>query len=112
MVLDEILAHKRREVAERQHTRPQASLPRTGAPRDFAAALRQPGLSIIAEIKRRSPSGGELRPGARAADLARTYASAGAVALSVLTDCRYFGGEDADLVEARAACDLPVLRKD
>jgi indole-3-glycerol phosphate synthase len=112
MILDEILANKRREVAERKQARPQASLIPAGRPRDFAAALRSPGLSIIAEIKRRSPSGGELRPGASAADLARTYAAAGAAALSVLTDYHYFGGEDHDLVEARAACRLPVLRKD
>ena len=114
MILDEILAHKRAEVAARKRARPQAGLAFRDTPRDFAAALRAPGLSIIAEIKRRSPSGGELRPGAtiQAADLARTYAEAGAAALSVLTDNRYFGGEDDDLLGARAACELPVLRKD
>jgi indole-3-glycerol phosphate synthase len=66
----------------------------------------------MAEIKRRSPSGGELRPGASASDLARTYARGGAAALSVLTDYRYFGGEDADLQAARTASGLPALRKD
>src|SRR5207302_10103581 len=78
----------------------------------FSAVLRQPGVSFIAEIKRRSPSGGALRPGASARDLAEMYCTAGAAALSVLTDERYFGGSDEDLVEARAASGLPVLRKD
>jgi indole-3-glycerol phosphate synthase len=78
----------------------------------FLAALRQPGVSFIAEIKRRSPSGGELRPGVSAADLAQVYASAGAAALSVLTDERYFGGADADLTAAQQASGLPALRKD
>jgi indole-3-glycerol phosphate synthase len=69
-------------------------------------------VSLIAEIKRKSPSGGELRPGASAADLATTYATGGAAALSVLTDQRFFGGTDQDLVDARAASGLPALRKD
>jgi indole-3-glycerol phosphate synthase len=80
--------------------------------RGFANALRQAGVSVIAEFKRRSPSGGEIRPGASPADIARTYDRAGAAALSVLTDEKYFGGNDADLVDARNACALPVLRKD
>jgi indole-3-glycerol phosphate synthase len=100
VILDEILAHKREEVARRKETR------------DFAAALRQPGVSVIAEFKRRSPSGGELRPGASAGELAALYAVNGASALSVLTDERYFGGRDSDLADARMASGLPVLRKD
>jgi indole-3-glycerol phosphate synthase len=108
MILDEILANTRQEVAARKHS----PLPAPPPGRDFAAALRAPGLSIIAEIKRRSPSGGDLRPDLAPADLARTYANAGAAALSVLTDARYFGGSLQDLVDARAACDLPVLCKD
>jgi indole-3-glycerol phosphate synthase len=153
VILDEILAHKRREVAERASLRPLAELiaaaeqlsartearcdcnestverlsARTAAARQrsaaehrphtqsggrFECALRQPGVSFIAEIKRKSPSGGELRPGASAADLARMYADNGAAALSVLTDTRFFGGADADLVDARAASGLAALRKD
>ena len=186
MILDEILAHKRREVAERRSQRPldvlEAAIslsrsdmraavqqtggalregetpspetrnarPQSGSPlregerltreiaegrlrsgsdlrnlevgqcagravapsRSFTAALRQPGVSLIAEFKRRSPSGGELRPGASVAEMARTYLDNGAAALSILTDAAYFGGTDEDLLDARAASSLPVLRKD
>jgi indole-3-glycerol phosphate synthase len=110
MILDEILANTRQEVAARKQV--DAELPSPSPARDFTNALRTPGLSIIAEIKRRSPSGGDLRPELSPADLARSYAAAGAAALSVLTDARYFGGSLQDLVEARGACDLPVLQKD
>lgn len=117
MILDEILAHKRVEVAERKARAPLEAIrgPAAEAPlaRDFRGALRRPGqVSVIAEIKRKSPSGGELRPGASAADLASAYGSNGAAALSVLTDERFFGGKDSDLVAAREASGLPVLRKD
>jgi indole-3-glycerol phosphate synthase len=115
VILDEILASKRAEVAARKVERPAASLrpPPDHAPRPFASPLRQPdGVRVIAEIKRKSPSGGELRPGASAADLAAEYGAHGAAALSVLTDFPYFGGTDDDLVSARATCDIPVLRKD
>ena len=98
MILDEILAHKRLEVAERKRVRPLPPLPSVvPVSRSFSSALRQPGVSFIAEIKRKSPSGGALRPGASAADLAAMYESAGAAALSVLTDAAYFGGTDDDL---------------
>jgi indole-3-glycerol phosphate synthase len=116
VILDEILANKRREVAERKARRPLAELERAlgmAEPADrFGAALRAPGVSVIAEIKRRSPSGGDLRPGASAAELARTYAANGAAALSVLTDYNYFGSSDDDLRAAQDASGLPVLRKD
>jgi indole-3-glycerol phosphate synthase len=118
MILDEILAHKRAEVAERSRLRPLSNL--KAALRDradaasarFQDALRRPDVAIIAEIKRKSPSGGALRPDLSAADLGRAYAHNGAAALSVLTDYRYFGGDDSDLVNARTASGLPVLRKD
>jgi indole-3-glycerol phosphate synthase len=82
------------------------------APRDFAAALRGSGLSCIAEIKRRSPSKGDLDPDLAPDLVAKDYVVGGASCLSVLTDMRYFGGSADDLRAARAACDLPVLRKD
>jgi indole-3-glycerol phosphate synthase len=112
VILDEILANKRREIAERRGLRATFDLDGMPPTRPFAVALRQPGLSVIAEFKRRSPSGGLIRRDAEPGDIARTYAAAGAAALSVLTDETYFGGSDADLRDARAACALPVLRKD
>lgn len=78
----------------------------------FRSALSVDGLSIIAEIKRRSPSRGDLHPDADAAELARRYRDGGATCLSVLTDRERFGGSPDDLRSARAATGLPVLRKD
>jgi indole-3-glycerol phosphate synthase len=80
--------------------------------RGFRAAVAGPGLSVIAEIKRRSPSKGDLATDLVPADLARAYQDGGAGCLSVLTDGAWFGGSVADLVEARGASSLPVLRKD
>jgi indole-3-glycerol phosphate synthase len=88
-----------------------ASLPGRPA-RDFAAALRGEGLSCIAEIKRRSPSKGDLNPDLQPDLVAKDYEVGGASCLSVLTDAQYFAGSVDDLRSARAACDLPVLRKD
>jgi indole-3-glycerol phosphate synthase len=118
MILDAILAHKGHEVNERKQRRPLSQLEaevaeRSAPPRPFASALREEnGVSIIAEIKRKSPSGGELRPSVSAAELAALYAANGAAALSVLTDYHYFGGQDSDLVVARESSGLPALRKD
>jgi indole-3-glycerol phosphate synthase len=114
-VLEAIVEDKRREVVARRARRPLAELCAAGgapAARDFRAALTGPGLGVIAEIKRRSPAKGDLRADLDPAALARRYESAGACALSVLTDEPYFLGCDEDLVAARASVSLPVLRKD
>lgn len=78
----------------------------------FREALAGDGLAVIAEIKRRSPSRGDLHPGADAAALARQYRDGGAACLSVLTDSELFGGSVDDLRDARKAAGIPVLRKD
>lgn len=83
-----------------------------GPPRGFAGALRASGMSLIAEIKRASPSAGEIAGGAKPAELARAYEAGGASAISVLTEPDHFKGSLDDLREARAAGGLPVLRKD
>jgi indole-3-glycerol phosphate synthase len=83
------------------------------AARGFRSALQAAdGLAVISEIKRRSPSKGQLNADLDPADMARTYARGGASCLSVLTDVDHFGGSVADLQAARDACALPVLRKD
>ena len=83
-----------------------------GEDRPFNEALVRPGLSLIAEFKRRSPSAGEISADAGVADQVGAYERGGAAALSVLTDETHFGGALEDLQVARAACDLPILRKD
>jgi indole-3-glycerol phosphate synthase len=84
-----------------------------GSPvRPFAAALAKPGLQVIAEIKRRSPSAGELAPGLDPATQARQYEAGGAAAISVLTEPEYFDGSLDDLRRVRESVSLPVLRKD
>ena len=84
----------------------------TPPPRDFMGALQADGLTCIAEIKRRSPSKGDLDPGLQADLVAKDYVTGGASCLSVLTDVDFFGGSPADLAAARQASGLPVLRKD
>lgn len=121
--LTEIMAHKRGEIAPLLRQVPHAELARANAERpplpSMAAALRRADrqLAVIAEIKRRSPSAGEIKSGASALEQARRFQAAGADALSVLTDARYFGGALDDLCEvtaglAAAALSVPCLRKD
>jgi len=119
-ILQRIVAVKRDEVAAAQRLRPAAALRRAaearGELRDFAAALRarlaagEP--AVIAEVKKASPSKGVLREHFEPAAIAASYARHGAACLSVLTDARFFQGSAACLQQARAACTLPVLRKD
>ena len=115
-VLDEIIAHKREEVAASRSIVSLAEMrARAGAapsPRDFAAAIAGPPVRIIAEVKRSSPSAGSIRQDADPATTARLYEAAGAAAVSVLTDRRYFSGSNDDLRAVRQAVGLPVLRKD
>jgi len=119
-ILDRILEAKRAEVAAAKELLPQAAVEaraRAAAPpRDFTGALRarldagRP--AVIAEIKRASPSKGVLREDFYPAAIARSYEAGGAVCMSVLTDMQFFQGAAEHLVEARAACGLPALRKD
>lgn len=119
-ILDRILAVKRREVEFARERVPLAELRQraldASPPRGFERALRsriesgKPG--IIAEIKRASPSKGLIRAGLDPAAIAASYQAHGATCLSVLTDREFFGGSAEDLKAARAACELPVLRKD
>lgn len=114
-ILDKILAVKRDEVAALQARRNElkAGLTAVEPPRGFAAALRaRAPRAVIAEIKRASPSKGLIRDDFDVAWLASRYAAGGAACLSVLTDQRFFQGEAGYLAQARAACTLPVLRKD
>jgi indole-3-glycerol phosphate synthase len=114
-VLDDILATKAEEVeALRPHAAAIEQAARDAGPaRDFAAALTAgDGVAVIAEIKRRSPSKGDLAPDLDAVATAKSYETGGAAALSVLTDAPYFDGSLRDLEEARGSVRVPVLRKD
>jgi indole-3-glycerol phosphate synthase len=115
-VLDEIVAGVREDVAAREarlsldQLRHDAQAARPA--QDVISVLRRPGVQVIAEVKRRSPSAGDLAPIADPAELARAYADGGAACISVLTEERRFGGSLADLDAVRTAVDVPVLRKD
>jgi indole-3-glycerol phosphate synthase len=115
-VLERIVAQTRDALERRRHAVPLAELAALvdgrPDPRPFAEALVRPGVSVIAEHKRRSPSAGSIREGASVTEIARAYERGGAAALSILTEPEHFGGSLDDLREARAATALPVLRKD
>jgi indole-3-glycerol phosphate synthase len=117
-ILDEILATKPGEVLDaitrvsRDEMRAAAEA-RSDRPRGFRAALcRDDGVRVIAEVKRRSPSKGEIRPDADPVEIGRAYEAAGAAAISVLTDAQFFGGSLDALRAVRAATRIPVLRKE
>jgi indole-3-glycerol phosphate synthase len=113
-VLERILESTRADVERRRQQVPEAQLRPSGsrARHAFRDALSAPGISIIAEHKRRSPSAGDIRPGSSVAELVAAYERGGAAAVSVLTEERNFDGSLADLREAHDACALPLLRKD
>lgn len=114
--LEDIVDSTREQVAARKAQHPMDGLvaqlvpPERGRP--FSEALIAPGVSLIAEMKRASPSRGPIRPDASVTDIVRMYEAAGASACSILTESEFFGGGLDDLREARAACGLPLLRKD
>ncbi len=115
-VLDRIVDATREDVARRRRDLPLAELDHRlqarGPERPFHEALMHPGVAVVAEFKRRSPSAGDIRPGSTVEEVVRAYEDAGAAALSVLTEERNFGGSLEDLRAARAASTLPILRKD
>src|SRR6185503_10120056 len=115
-VLDEILAGVREDVAARQAAVPLEALRKSAAalapPLDAYAALRSPGVGVIAEVKRSSPSKGQLAEIPDPAELATEFAAGGARCVSVLTEGRWFGGSLDDLAAVRAAVRVPLLRKD
>jgi indole-3-glycerol phosphate synthase len=115
-VLAQIVAHKREELAAAKAALPLEALrtlpSRRGAPRGFRKALQGPGLALIAELKKASPSGGVLRADFDPVAIARVYEENHAAALSVLTDSRFFHGSLEHLAQVREAVALPLLRKD
>jgi indole-3-glycerol phosphate synthase len=116
MILDDIVEIKRREVAERKQTLSLAALRKIISEmpptRDFRRALGDGGCSIIAEVKRRSPSRGVIRADFDPVRIAGAYEEHGAAAVSVLTDKTFFGGSSGDLTAVKKAISLPVLRKE
>jgi indole-3-glycerol phosphate synthase len=115
-VLDRIVDDTRDEVARRRERTPLAQLERAlddrPEQRPFQEALTRPGVSLIAEHKRRSPSAGVIREGATVTEIVQAYERGCAAALSILTEPFHFGGSLDDLREALAATELPILRKD
>lgn len=116
MILDEIAAARRKQLRREMEAIPPAEIKkaaeRSETPKDFKGALQKSGLSVVAEIKKASPSRGLIRPDFRPAEIARRYEAAGADALSVLTEEAYFQGSSRALREVRKSVSLPILRKD
>lgn len=116
MILERLVAASLDELRERETAVPLAEvmrmLEKQRAPRDFVGAIRGPGVSLIAEVKRASPTKGDLNVTLDAVQLAKSYERAGAAAISVLTEPKFFKGNLLDLANVAAAVDLPVLRKD
>jgi indole-3-glycerol phosphate synthase len=116
MILDDIVAVKRREIAEGRKALPlarlEAAVGEMPPTRDFRKALTGRACAIIAEVKRRSPSRGLIRQDFDPVAIAREYEKNGAAAVSVLTDADFFGGCNGDLAAVKKAVALPVLRKD
>src|SRR6478735_11464429 len=115
-MIEQLISAAREGVDQRRRDLPladlEAQLHGRGEDRPFSEALVRPGLSLISEFKRRSPSAGEIAASATVPEQVGAYERGGAAALSVLTDERHFGGSLEDLRAARAACDLPIIRKD
>src|ERR1700742_1460262 len=118
-VLERIVDDARDEVKRRRKKVPLKKLEKALEDRShddtfrpFSEALTRPGVSLIAEHKRRSPSAGAIRDGSSVTDIVKAYERGGATALSVLTEPFHFGGSLDDLREARTAATLPILRKD
>jgi indole-3-glycerol phosphate synthase len=119
-VLERIVADTRRELERRKRQTSLEDLAEGAVTRAapwaaehrFRGALMRPGLGLIAEFKRRSPSAGAIREGTSVVEMVSAYERGGAAALSVLTDGPHFAGSLDDLRAARGACDLPILRKD
>ena len=114
--LERIVEATRDDVRRRREEVPlrdlEERLAARGQDRPFSEALTRPGVSVIAEHKRRSPSAGEIRAGSTVTDIVGAYERGGASALSILTERAHFGGSLDDLRAARAASSLPILRKD
>ncbi|MGH8005244.1 MAG: indole-3-glycerol phosphate synthase TrpC [Limisphaerales bacterium] len=112
--LQQIFAHKKKELEETKKRLPMTALLRSLSvhPPKFLAALKKTGPAVVAEFKRASPSAGVIAANGRVEEIAAGYATGGAAAISVLTEKQFFGGSEADLKVAKKVSKLPVLRKD
>jgi indole-3-glycerol phosphate synthase len=115
-MIEQLISAAREGVERRRGQVPladlEARLESRGEDRPFSEALARPGLSLIAEFKRRSPSAGEIATATSVAEQVQAYERGGATAISILTDESHFAGSLDDLRAARLACELPILRKD